>query len=92
MTFRTAFLLACLQNERACLGYKTVLNKARKRSTYDKAGYHARLWAVMERVVTRRYRKATGFEGQIDWEKVKEWLVVNLPALLELLFAVLLLF
>jgi len=90
MTFREAFLLACELHPTATTGQKRLLNRIRQ--TDPRPAGARRLWARMEKLAERRYRKETGYTGAIDWGSILDWLVENLPAILQILMAILMLF
>jgi len=90
MTFREAFLLACELNPKATKGQKRLLAKAR--AADPRRPVVRRLWVRMEKAVERRYRKDTGHVAAIDWQAIIDWLVANLPAILQIIMAILMLF
>lgn len=89
MTFREAFLIACLENPKAVKGNARLI--ARARDTSPMRPVARRLWERMEKKVATRYRKETGQEVG-DWQEILDWLVANLPAILQLIMTIIALF
>ena len=90
MTFREAFLTACELNPKAMKGQSKLLARLRKTDPRNKVVRNR--WARIEKRVAARYRKETGHVGEIDWGSILDWLIANLPTILQLLMAILTLF
>ena len=84
MSFRQAVLEAASRDPKLSRKFTKALESA---DNEDRRIF----WGVAERVVTRRYRRATGKVGKIDWQKALAWLVENLPAILKILMSLLVL-
>ena len=89
MTFREAFLLACDLNPTATKGRAKLLARVRRADVRNKRV--AARWARLEAKVGARYYKDTGLKVG-DWRDILDWLVSNLPAILKIILAILLLF
>ena len=89
MTFREAFLAACELNPKAMKGQAKLLARLRKADI--RLTRVRNRWALIEKRVVARYRKDTGKEVG-DWRTILDWLVENLPAILQILMAMLMLF
>jgi hypothetical protein len=89
MTFREAFLAACELNPKAMKGRSALL--ARLRRSDPRCRVTRRLWERMEKKVAARYRKETGQEVG-DWREILDWLIENLPAILQIIMTILMLF
>lgn len=90
MTFREAFLTACELNPKAMKGRMKFLTRLRKAD--PRCRVTRRLWDRMEKKVAARYRKEFPHAGAIDWGSILNWLITNLPAILQILMAILILF
>lgn len=86
MTFRTAVLTAA---KRTKLSAKTAAKLERLQA--EAPVKHKRFWAVAEHVVANKYERQTGKKVK-DWQQILDWLVANLPAILQLLITILPLF
>ena len=87
MSFRLAVLEAVASDPKLSRKFTRALSNAAEDSAFDGRMF----WSMAERVVTRRYRRATGKVGKIDWQKALDWLVENLPAILKILLSLLVL-
>jgi len=84
MSFRQAVLEAASRDPKLSRKFTRALEAS---DTEDRRIF----WGVAERVVTRRYRRATGKVGKIDWQAALDWLIANLPAILKILLSLLVL-
>jgi hypothetical protein len=82
MDFRTAVLQAS----------KSAKLNARQRAKVDDASgeKHPRLWNAIESWTAWRYERDTGKKppmkaGAIDWSKIMDWLVANMPAIIKMI-------
>jgi hypothetical protein len=50
---------------------------------------HPRFWAALEHIVIRRYERRTGKKFPGDWKDLIDWLVANLPAILQIMILIL---
>lgn len=57
-----------------------------------KAGRFPRLWKAIEERVAARYKSETGLEVGADWSSIKDWIVKNLPVILQAIIAILSIF
>jgi hypothetical protein len=89
VTFREAFLTACELNPKAVKGRAKLF--ARLRAADPRLKPVRNRWARIEKKVAARYRKETGKEVG-DWRDVLDWLIANLPAILQILMTILTLF
>jgi hypothetical protein len=87
VTFREAFTKACDANQKAS-GKFYKRWQAAELDAKDRRVF----WSMAERIVSRRYRRATGHVGKIDWQAAWDWIVKNLPAILQILMTILMLF
>lgn len=88
MTFREAFLIACLENPKATKGKAKLLAKARDASPMRPAV--RRIWERMEKKARAHIRKQYGQEVG-DWKDWVQVLIENFPAILQILMAFLVL-
>ena len=84
MTFRKAFTKACDDNLKASAKFY----KRWQAAELDPADRRV-FWSIAERIVSHRYRRATGHVGKIDWQAALDWLIQNLPAMLKILLTIL---
>jgi hypothetical protein len=95
MTFREAFLFAVDANPKAKRGNAKVFDRARQADIRN-ARVRQR-WARAEKVVLRWYERNFGDAprdkaGAVDWSKIIQVLIDNLPALIQLLMTLIALF
>lgn len=88
MTFREAFFIACEQNPKACKGKTAMLAKARNAD--PRRPLVRSLWKRAEKKSVRQYERETGNKvGEFGDGAFLDWLVNNLPKILEIIMSIL---
>jgi hypothetical protein len=85
MTFRDALFEAC--NKAGTKRAENLKRKLLKKEVKDPD-----FWPVLETIVRRKYQRQEGKnlpKGAFDWQKLLDWLVKNLPAIISLILALL---
>ncbi len=91
MTFREAFFVACEQNPAACKGKTALIAKARLADP-RRAGVRL-LWRRAEKKSVRQYERETGKKvASFGDGQFLDWLVNNLPKILQIITAILAMF
>ena len=91
MTFREAFLYACDRNPKACRGKAKLIRQAQQADFRNKRV--AKRWERMEERMVGQYKDDTGRDvKEFGDGKFLDWLIENLPKLIQILMTILALF